>query len=154
MYLWTNIFFLGVSNPVMIHDLNRRDESLTIGDEWRISVVSSVRLILRHCLLKDTSFFHMEEEYVALDCFFWSCVRWGGGTKKLLLQWSIICFCITKLIVCLNSVWRASRMTLQRLLPILSWSTGPSYLQNNIYLQWLSAINWKGKCAIWFLICI
>lgn len=54
----------------MIHDSNRKDESLTIGDEWRISVVSSVKLILRHRLLKDTSFFLMEEEYVALNCIF------------------------------------------------------------------------------------
>lgn len=54
---------------MMIHDLNRRDESLTIGDEWRISVVGSVKLILRHRLLKDTSFF-LPSSYVALDCVF------------------------------------------------------------------------------------
>lgn len=55
----------------MIHDLNRRDESLTIGDKWRISVCQfSETGFKTSCLLKDTSFFLMEEEYVALGCFF------------------------------------------------------------------------------------
>lgn len=128
-------FFLWVSHPVMIHDLNRRDESLTIGDKWRISV----------CQFSETDFKNIMfvKRYILLPygggirctwLLFWSCARWGGGTKKFLLQWSIIGFCITKLIVCLNSVWRASRMTLQRPFPILPWSTGPSYLQHNRYL--------------------
>lgn len=50
----------------MIHDLNRRDESLTIGDKWRISVCQFSETDFKtSCLLKDTSFFLMEEEYAA-----------------------------------------------------------------------------------------
>lgn len=55
----------------MIHDLNRKDESLTIGDEWRISVCQLSETNFKTAyLLKDMSFFLMEKEYVALDCFF------------------------------------------------------------------------------------
>lgn len=74
--------FLWVSHPVMIHDLNRRAEGLTIGDEWRISV-SSVRHLKTSCLLKDTTFFLMEKEYITLDCFFLIMCQMSWRNQKI-----------------------------------------------------------------------
>lgn len=55
-------------------------------------------------------------------------MRWRN--QKISLQESILCFCATRMIVCLNSVQRASRVTLQKLFPILPRGTHTSSVRD------------------------
>lgn len=117
--------FLWVSRPAVIQDSNSRDESPLVGGEWRTSVRQLAETASKASRLKDKPFFLMEEEYVALDCFFCSCVKWRNQKTSFYSEASF-----SSALPSWFEAWILCKR-LQKLLPILPRGTGPSHLQHN-----------------------